>query len=191
MWRSRRCCPATLEGPGGSRYPRFHNSVSVLGGWSSLCSIHQSWRRTEASPGNEKAISLAEKWLTIAKMACGFPTGLSFSTARRRGFITSATLGKPLTRESLVTHVWHLSTPMGSGLFAARTPRLPRILYSQGANSRPNTKLNPLAYSVNPKCRESAEKAKNVTAPAWEPVCASRRPILLTVPWRLRERTLR
>lgn len=38
-------------------------------------------------------------------MAGGFPTGLSFSTARRRDPSTSATLGKPLTRESLVTLV--------------------------------------------------------------------------------------
>ena len=41
---------------------------------------------------------------------------------------TSATLEKPLTRESLVNPDEHLSTPEGSGLFAARTPRLPRIL---------------------------------------------------------------
>jgi hypothetical protein len=55
------------------------------------------------------------------------PTGPSFSTARRERSKTSATLGKPLTRESLVDPDEHLSTPEGSGLFAARTPRLPRI----------------------------------------------------------------
>ena len=56
------------------------------------------------------------------------PTGPSFSTARRRDPKISATLEKPLTRESLVDPDEHLSTPEGSGLFAARTPRLPRIL---------------------------------------------------------------
>src|SRR5579871_1541066 len=60
------------------------------------------------------------------------PTGPSFSTARRKrsrpiAAKTSATLEKPLTRESLVYPKQHLSTPEGSGLYAARTPRLPRI----------------------------------------------------------------
>ncbi len=37
------------------------------------------------------------------KMTGGFPTGLSFSTARLRDLTISATLEKPLARESLVT----------------------------------------------------------------------------------------
>jgi hypothetical protein len=45
--------------------------------------------------------------------------------------MTSATLEKPLTRESLVHPDEHLSTPEGSGLYAARTPRLPRIHANQ------------------------------------------------------------
>jgi hypothetical protein len=94
-------------------------------------------------PSKRRNGRLPKRWLT------DFPTGLSFSTARRRGFITSATLGKPLTRESLVTHIWHLSTPMGSGLFAARTPRLPRILHSQGANLRPQFQVKSIRLTVS------------------------------------------
>src|SRR4029078_7193371 len=46
---------------------------------------------------------------------------------------TSATLEKPLIRESLVYPSKHLSTTEGSGLFAVRTPRLPRILFHNTA----------------------------------------------------------
>src|ERR1019366_5944922 len=52
--------------------------------------------------------------------------------------MTSATLEKPLTRESLVHPDEHLSTPEGSGIFAARTPRLPRI-HAKRANAAQNT----------------------------------------------------
>ena len=63
-------------------------------------------RQVEAMRGTIRPIPLgSEERADYRKtMAGGFLTGLSFSTARRRNpFEASATLEKPLTRESLFT----------------------------------------------------------------------------------------
>jgi len=77
--------------------------ISVLGGLSSV-RIQIPGGETEALEGKQKDhFPQSGEMADYQAMAGGFPTGLSFSTARRRGLSASATLGKPLTRESLVT----------------------------------------------------------------------------------------
>lgn len=96
-----------------------------------VITCHKLIPEVDGSFGGEikTAISLeAEKWPAFRRSLTQIPTGLSFSTARRRDLAISAALGNPLVRESLVTLVWPLSMPEGSSFFAARTPRLPRIL---------------------------------------------------------------
>ncbi len=59
---------------------------------------------SEAWEGNKIAIPPAAEEMANdrERLLTDSPTGLSFSTARRRGPKTSATLEKPLVRESLV-----------------------------------------------------------------------------------------
>ena len=66
--------------------------------------------------------------------------------------MTSATLEKPLTRESLVNPDAHLSTPEGSGLFAAQTPRLPRI-HANRVFSSPSGELLSIRFNYKPRFR--------------------------------------
>src|ERR1017187_1780021 len=74
--------------------------------------------------------------------------------------MTSATLEKPLTRESLVDPDEHLSTPEGSGLFAARTPRLPRI-HANRVNAAENATSIQLQDNAHPLVVSTKDRNEN------------------------------
>ena len=84
--------------------PELPRRIPHTGGLIVAKSHIPFWRRVKAQEGNKKDHSpAAEEMANYRKrLLTDSPTGPSFSTARRRGPKTSATLEKPLTRESLV-----------------------------------------------------------------------------------------
>ncbi len=73
-------------------------------------------------------------WRRIRVQSFSSPLVQALAPRPVRGPKTSATLGKPLSREFLFyRYSQHLSTPLGSGLCVTREPRLPRIQESEPA----------------------------------------------------------
>ncbi len=79
------------------------------------------------------------------RLLTDFPTGPSFSTTRRERSEDLSHIRETLN-PGIPAHPphQHLSTPEGSGLFAAWTPRLPRILANQ-VNLAHLSQVHPLA----------------------------------------------
>src|SRR5450759_5119495 len=76
------------------------------------------------------------------------PTGPSFSTARRERSEDLSHIRETLNPGVPGHPDEHLSTPEGSGIFAARTPRLPRI-HANRLVSSPEANYLPSVLSIN------------------------------------------
>src|ERR1019366_6930229 len=118
------------------------------------------WRRVRSSGGKQKShFPRAEEMANYReRLLTDSPTGPSFSTARRERSCDLSHVRETLNPGVPGNPDEHLSTPEGSGLFAARTPRLPRILANRVNQAL--TCLYPSTYKITPPCKRCQEKLK-------------------------------